>query len=850
MKILTMILGALCIFVCAHTAMATNMDMPKLARDDDAFLEEIQRQAFKYFWDEANPDTGIVYDGNSKRMGGSIASVGFALSAICVADSRGWVSREDAYNRVLATIKSFHRNPDDPGDFCVDGHCGLFFHFIDTRTGKWYKNADCVSTADTADLMAGIITCMEYFKGTEIERLGDEIVRACEWDSFLKDNKGAGSKFIAMGCVPPGMKSTWTEEKGFFGRYYGYMDNSFIIYLLALASPTYPIPATSWYACQSTYKRQTYNNKTVIVTTPPGLAFHYYQHCWVDLRNRKDQVADYFHNSLLAVVAQQEYCLQSDNYKDGLWGISSSLSPRGYEAMGAPFGDAYENGTITPHAIAGGMVFTPKRSLDALEHLAANYGDMTMGRYGFTDAFNQKKMWSSREYIGIDQGVLVLMIENFRTGLVRDYFMRNKYIQDALRKIGFVGIVEDFENDPGGNAYSSYALVGNNAVFAVSEAAAMEGKRSLRIDRIDGDKITLKIKPDLSDFSGFRFVSLWARNSRDMKLLVRDKRGAAVTLDYDCYLESAGWRRYFYNLNKAGELSLKNIAEMTITIIPANDDRPDSVYIDGIFLTYAMVNSNPSRVSGIKLLPITGASICYISFDAATGAHRYDIRYSERPILTQDEFERCPAIGAIYFASGAEREEFFVPLPKGGKYYMAVQTVDYMGQRSGPVPAGSVEITGNSPSVVLDDFERSTLPSKTIGWPSHSSYQYTITNKHVSHGKRALKVDYDKVPSNVWDFVELAFKKPLDVRPFRYLKMDVLGDDAVIAKLYNSKDSQEEIGTLRGLKKGHWNELVFDMGAMPADKIDKRRITKLLLFIAPGRSASGTMYIDNIRLEN
>ena len=326
--------------VFCHIAMATKMELPDLPKDDDAFLDTIERQAFEYFWNEADSKTGIVYDANNKRMVGSIASVGFALSAICVADSRGWISHEDAYNRALATVRSFRRDPDNPDSFCVEGHCGLFFHFVDVQTGKWYKNIDCVSTADTADLIAGVITCMEYFKGTEVEKVGDDIVRACQWDSFLKNDDKADSKFIAMGCVPPGLKSASTNANGFFGRYYGYMDNSFLIYTLSIASPTHPIPVSSWYACQSTYKRQTYNGKTVIVPAPDGLAFHYYQQCWLDLRNKKDQLYDYFNKSLLAVLAQQEYCRASDDYKNGLWGISSSLSPRGYEAMGAPFADA------------------------------------------------------------------------------------------------------------------------------------------------------------------------------------------------------------------------------------------------------------------------------------------------------------------------------------------------------------------------------------------------------------------------------------------------------------------------------------------------------------------------------
>lgn len=829
---------------------ATDMEIPQLARDDDAFLETIQRQAFDYFWEAANADTGIVYDGNTKRMGGSIASVGFALSAICVADSRGWIGHEDAYKRVLATIKSFHKNPRDPDDFCVDGYCGLFFHFIDAETGKWYNNADCVSTADTADLIAGVITCMEYFKGTEVEKLGDEIVRSCQWDSFLKDNKGVTHKFITMGCIPPGMKSSWNKESGFFGRYYGYMDNSFLIYTIALASPTYPIPVSSWYAAQKTYKRQTYFGKDVIVTTPPGLAFHYYQHCWLDLRNKKDQVADYFKNSLLAVVSQQEYCLTSENYKDGLWGLSSSLSPRGYEAMGAPFGDAYDNGTITPHAIAGGMPFTPKESLDTLKYLAAYHGDMTIGKYGFVDAFNQKRNWSAREYIGIDQGVIVLMIENYRTALIWKYFMKNKYIQEAMKKIGFAGIVEDFENEPGKAAYSSYEIISGNAAAKASQSVSMEGRRSLRIDPVDAKIIRLRIRPDLKDFSNFKYISLWARNSRDVRVCIADKKGRSATIDCSSYLDSAMWRRYFYSLDRSDGVSLENISEVTIMVVPASDKAGDPIYLDGVELTYAMANSNPPKPANVSLSALDEASIIKVSFDASRGAHRYDIRYSAKPITSQSDFEKCAPSDKVFFASDNAKELFFLPVSGNNHYYVGVQAIDNMGQRSKIESAGPVAVKAQNASIELDDFERAGLNSNTIIYPFHKGYTLSVSAERAAHGKKSLKAEFHKVPSDPWDYVELEFRKPADFRPFRYLKMDAFGDDAIIAKLYNTKEMQEEVGALRPLAKGAWNELVFDLSAMPCEKVDKSRVTKLLLFIAPGRSSSGTMYIDNIRLEN
>ena len=146
---------------------------------------------------------------------------------------------------------------------------------------------------------------MEYFKGTEIERLGDDIVRACDWSAFMQDNDGKQHKFIAMGCVPPGLKSSWTPATGLFGRYYGYMDNSLLIYLLGIASPTHPIPVSSWYACQATYKRQSYDGKNIIVTTPPGLAFHYYPHCWLDTNG--NLIINEFKNSTSFIGIRNTY---------------------------------------------------------------------------------------------------------------------------------------------------------------------------------------------------------------------------------------------------------------------------------------------------------------------------------------------------------------------------------------------------------------------------------------------------------------------------------------------------------------------------------------------------------------
>jgi hypothetical protein len=823
-----------------------------LEKDDEAFLDSIQRQAFEYFLKEYNPDTGLYYDGSTHTMGASIAATGFALSALCVGESRGWITRKEAYDRVLTTLKTFHRDRLDPNDFYAEGYYGLFFHFLDPETGRWFKNSDCVSTADTADLMAGVITCMEYFKGTEVERIGDAIVRACEWNKFLYDNNGRAHPFMAMGYIPPDQSSSWNDEKGFFGKYFGYRDNSFLINLFAIASPLHPIPVDAWYMCQATYVRQAYNNKKVIVTSPPGIAFHYYHHLWLDLRNKKDQAADYFRNSIMAVQAQQEYCATSGNYEDGLWGISSCLSLRGYEALGAPFGRVYDNGTITPHAIAGGMVFTPRESLEAMKGMVARYDGAVMGKYGLTDAFNQKRGWVSREYLGIDQGVIVLGIENFRTGLVWKYFTRNRYIQDALERIGFTGIVEDFESDLSREEYSSYDIASRNASCFVVGNIYAEGARSLKINPRDRKDVVVAIKPALKDFSPYRFLSVWARNADDMEAELKDSEGNCASFTHSEVIESAGWTRFYFELANDEGPALDRIEEVVLTLKPpgAKGSWSEPFYLDGVLLTYGHPCVNPPPVRYLSISAVKDFAVCRVNCERVPDVHSYDIRYSTRPIRGQADFEKLRSPDAPYLASGRADEEFYVPLPMREKYYIAVQALDRHGQRSEPVSVGPIMVDSAASHMILDDFEGPGGFFSPVEWPAHKGYDLDVTKECASQGGRALKVEYDKKRGGEWTYVELNFKKPIDVRPFRYLKVDALGSDNVMAKLYTTLKWQEEAGTLIPMRPDQWNELAFDLSAMPGQTIDKSRISKVIFFIAPGRIASGTMYFDNIRLDN
>ncbi len=848
---ITIIVISLISIVIAVLGISSAQETSKmiLPKEDIGFLEMVEKKAFAYFWEEVNPENGLIKDGTKSNMC-SVASVGWGLSAICVAEYRGWISYEDAYERVLRTLKSFHKNPSDPDDFIVEGRFGLFFHFVDMRTGKWFNKMDCVSTADTAEFIAGVITVMEYFKGTEIERIGDEIVRACEWDKFMFDNDGNRHDFISMGYVPFGEGSSWGMEGGFVPRYKGYRDNSFLIHLIAIASPSHPIPVSSWYACQSTYNWQDYNGRRIIATTPPGIVFHYYMHCWFDLRNRKDQAADYFRNSRYAVSAQQDYCLRSDNYQNPLWGISSCISMSGYDGYGGPIGELFEDGTITPHAIAGGIVFTPEKCVNTLKYLYANYKDDVWGRYGFIDAFNLKTDWYEGSYLGIDNGPIVVMIENFRSGLIWKYFMRNKYIQEAMEKIGFVGIIEDFEFDDSENSYSTYKILNKRATAGFNDAISMEGNRSLEITPAEGEDVILSVSPELKDFSNFKYISLWARNAEEIVITLADTKGGIMEIKSTGFNNSASWKRYVYSIEAIKDIDMEVIDSITLLISPEKGETGQKIYLDGIFLTYSQACKNPREVTCLSVSNIKDSAVCKVTFKKPEEALQYDIRYSAVPVSAQSTFEKLKKLQDVYYASFAkENENIFLSVPDKGKYYFAVQVIDKAGNRSKPVSFGPVIVKSVQKSLSLDSFEDETPLLYPLSWEASSeTIILEITKEKALKGSSSLKIKYQD--KGDWDCVELRFKKPLNIKQYRYLKINLFGCESVLAKLYNNENNQEDISVASAVNKDQWNRLVYDLSKLSENAVDKEHINKIMFFIAPGRRSSGEIYFDDITLDN
>ena len=415
---------------------------------DAAILDSLQYTAFRYFWVEANAANGLVKDRSTANSPASIAATGFGLSAMCIGADHGWITRQQARDRVLTTLNTFVNGPEGTASTGIIGNKGLFYHFLDmgTATRAWSSE---LSTIDTALLFAGILDVRQYFDGVDVNEtlirtFADSIVHRADWN-FARNLH----PYILMGWKP--------NTEGGFGSYGGWIgyNEGLLLYVIASGSPTHGVPnPAAWNAWTSGYSWQTWYGYDFLVCPP--LFTHQYPACWVDFRDKRDAYmlgknSDYFQNSVRASLAQVQYCSQNPNhmlgYSDSLWGLTASDDPSGYVAHGAPPAQS-DDDTITPTAAISSLPFTPAESMRCIRNLWNNYrtyarpaSNPLWGVYGFKDAFNLGFQWVGTDYLGIDQGPILLMIENARTGKVWQRMMANADIQRGLASAGFQSYV-------------------------------------------------------------------------------------------------------------------------------------------------------------------------------------------------------------------------------------------------------------------------------------------------------------------------------------------------------------------------------------------------------------------------
>ncbi len=477
------LLALLAVAACAPSApvvapappAATDPVAYVLSAQAEAFLDTLQHRTFRWFWERTDPATGLVPDRWPTESFSSIAAIGFGLPAYGIGAERGYVTRDDAAERTLTTLRTLYTLPQGPRQLGTAGHRGYFYHFLEYDDGTRFRNTE-LSTIDTALLMAGVLFSREFFDGADaterdVRAYADSLYQRVEWPFF--DRPGADDPRLMMG---------WYPEADFGPAYWRGYNEGMILYLLGLGSPTHPLDDAVWPAWTATYEWEDFYGYEHVNFSP--LFGHQYSHLFVDFRGIQDawmreqsaeigEPYDYFENSRRATLSQRAYAADNPNgwvgYSDQIWGLTASDGPsdaqarvdgetrqfRTYWARGASADHVNDDGTIAPTATGGSIPFAPEVTIPALMEIARQYPAVWTADYGFRDAFNPSftatdvrikensevtsQGWVDHDYLGIDQGPILIMAENYRTGLVWETLKKSPYLVRGLQRAGFQG---------------------------------------------------------------------------------------------------------------------------------------------------------------------------------------------------------------------------------------------------------------------------------------------------------------------------------------------------------------------------------------------------------------------------
>ncbi|HEY8206455.1 MAG TPA: glucoamylase family protein [Myxococcaceae bacterium] len=436
--------------------------------EETAALDDLEERTFRFFWETTNPENGLVPDRWPTPSFSSIAAVGFGLTAYGVGVERGYVTREAARARTLATLRFFHGAPQGPDAAGMTGYRGFYYHFLDMKTGQRFKTVE-LSTVDTALLLGGALFAQSYFdradpEEVEIRDLADELYRRADW--------------TWVQARPPAISMGWTPEGGLHDYDWVGYNEAMLVLVLALGSPTFPADAGTWKTFTAGYEK--HQSWGASFGGPEHLRFpplfgHQYSHVWIDFRGIQDEYMrgkgiDYFENSRRATAWQRAYANQNPEgwkgYGGDVWGLTACDGPadrqltdaagraRTFKSYAARGPGQLDDGTLAPTAAASSIAFAPELAIPAIVELRRRYGEQIYSTYGFLDAFNpsyeypgplsggrvaQGFGWVDVDYLGIDQGPIVAMLENYRTGLVWKVMKKSPYLRTGLQRAGFTG---------------------------------------------------------------------------------------------------------------------------------------------------------------------------------------------------------------------------------------------------------------------------------------------------------------------------------------------------------------------------------------------------------------------------
>ncbi|MBN1268500.1 MAG: hypothetical protein JXB04_02850 [Kiritimatiellae bacterium] len=824
---------------------------PAASTADETFLDSLQQAAFGYFWHECGTN-GLLQDRMTDKQLSSTMAAGFQFTAYCIGAERGWIDRDQAAERTLKVLETYAALP---------RFHGMFAHYYDIGTGGvvplMHERDDGADVSETGFLMAGVLMARAYFDRQDpveqrIRNLASRLYEEVEWDWMLQDAEGKRHKTLAW---------HWSPNHGFAigQRVESTMElSSLITYLLAIGSPTHPIPADCWNEGWAAKYPLWKEGEHEFIACPPLFA-HQYAQLWIDFRNRRDRFADYFRNSIYATLANRQYGLHVLYPKQNLWGFTYCDGPAGYGIYGYPpkRGNIDEDAVIAVTAPAGSIPFTPAESISTLREIYSRFGDRMWGKYGLYDGFSPKHKWFFENYVAIDQGPIVAMIENYRSGLVWKYFMKNDCVRDALAKVGFLTVIDDFERAPDVPPYNLWESSAHYTHRLVREGARI-GTRALQVEFDKGGEpwAALAARPAQTDFTQNRYLSLWLNGLEHLRVRIEDSARQTADLPETGRIRfEDGWAHVYCELPKTDALDLARVERVLFIAEPGTTAAKGSFLLDDVCLTPELDLEKPAAVTGLRARATRMPGDVLLSWDPSGDnglegrPFRYHVRYSARPIRDEASFQSALPVPADPTAliHGSVTQLFITGLTPGETFNFAVRAEDLAHNVSDLLGDASLTLArGRRPaSFVVDDFDAAEAP---VAWSSSSPrVRAERTDDFALKGAGSLMVTYEKQgEADAWAHIiaDLDFR---DLSDYRYLTLWVYGRAQILAKLWTSEERQEDISTHASSLADGWSPLTFDLSGL--EKVDKTAVARLLLFIEPGKTdCSGKVYLDTIEL--
>lgn len=719
-----------------------NCTLPAKKLSDKKFIETIAKKTFLYFWNTANSNNGLIPDATG-NPNCSNAVVGFGLAAICIAHQNGWITYKEAYDRALQTLRNFAQYSNNPSKIQVEHEHGHHYHWVNIKTGKWIRT-EGIFASDTSAFIAGVLTVGQYFKGTEVEMVANKIYKNVDWTWFLnKDNN-----FFYIGWTP----------KGGHGGPYQKTEMGTLPLILAISSPTHPIPVESWFNHGNTYYKATYKKFTYV---GDGAAYtHQWPFCFMDPRLKKDYFLDYFQNLREFSLASRQWCIDNkhDGYHKNNWGLNPCVGPDKYGEYAAPiipgaalpYNGRDNDGTVAPTAAISFMPFTPVESLAYMKYIYKKYNDKIIGEYGFKDSYNVKKDFWCKNYLGIDQGPIVCMLGNYLQETVWKNFMSSEYIKNGFLKIGFFGIIDNFDESRHSPKYAKWHSKKRKYKFFKETEKIKEGKHSLKINfKNIKPRDSFNVQPKLKDFANYKYFAFWKSGDSEFKITLQDKKGKKTNLNLIKQLKDGDWELCYYDISNL-KINKKSIKKIFFYLKNVKTKSKGNVYLDYLHLSNNLYEELPPAPTNFKAETGDNRGEIFLLWTTARpdksqgNIAGYKIKISETPIENKKDFLTAKDAIANFTSYITYKEQKLIvrDLEPGKKYYFAIAVENNIYTLSSIKTSEAIVNSEKEEPLTLDPFELVNFNIADYKTVSSEVDEVQIAKVKGKQGD-ALKIEYN-----------------------------------------------------------------------------------------------------------